>query len=1241
MPRLEDIEQFKSDLNALGHEPSILAQRGERLEDVPVPESGLDADLDALLGTAGDDFGNESVPASVAEEPEESIFGVDEGEDQLPPSTQDEEDDFSIPEDLLSGFSLDDEDETSEEGDAASDMGEPEDEFSLPDGLDIPADFASDEPSLEESDEGELSEEADFSNESAADAEDDFSLPEGMDFLEETIADGEEEPLPSAEDDFSLPEGMDFTDETADIPAVDSEGDFSLPDDMDISEEALEESSSEGEDDFGLPEGFDFSDAEEEPVEAAEIESEDEFGLPAGMDFGDESVDEPVAPIEEGEPAEEGDDEFGLPDGFDFPEESESADIPEEDDFSTPEGMDFTEDSAAGADEFEIPEEFADAADLLELDGDADQSASDEAEESFDIPAGLEEEALGDAIEGEDEFSLPDDFSMEDMEETPVGDEISFSDGEMEESTGEAVEEDFSLPGLDEEFSFDDDSIAAPEEGPADGADEELSFFDDEFSSDSGGDEADFSISEDFPFDEPSIPGAAADEGGEFDEFEIPSAGDIEDIDENNFEVDEFSLGDLGEQFGELEETFDVGTEEQLNPALDVSGELPQSDEVLDLEDDEFEALQETLNLQPLNLKIAVEELIGEKNLSGPHLQKLVRALVDGKSSKEIAALVGTITGKKIKIPTRYEKSTGAAFEEEKGTFAYAFRHTILPILRVAALVLVAVGLLGFLSYTFVYRPIHALILYNAGYRQLEQDAYREANLFFDNATEEWRYKNQYFRYAEGFADRRQYSLAGAKYEALAAPVLIRRNGRLEKHPEVDKIRGSERQALLDYAAMETEKTENFEHAEELLDVLLAQERHDRDALLAEGDNYLAWGEYDYQRYEDARHSYSVLMQYYGQKYEYLFRMLRYFIRTDNYKEVTRLKDQFEAAEKLKVEPDAYAELGGYLIGKNDLDDVRGILSRALEEEPELPEGHYNLSRYFRRVDNPVEERKALDYAEHYFEQTTPLGKRQQKLLIDTYNRQGEVDYQDGLYLTAEEYFLTARDQYEDGLERRVLEPEPMFGRIYKNLGDLYYYIAAEFGSAFEMFTQAEKTGYKAPEINYKKGYIYYNNTEYQDALAEFYLAADDYSDNENLLLATGNALFNRSDYYAAQGYYTHLLDELQQERRNISVLLPNEREEDYSLIERLIRTHNNLGVTLQRLSLASGDREKFSRALGHFTDSAENFDLLRREPESMQRGSAVNLGYLNQRAMLYPVENYDLQIYTDIPLDMETLKLQ
>ncbi|WP_321990866.1 periplasmic flagellar collar protein FlcA [Marispirochaeta aestuarii] len=1051
MPRLEEIEQFKAELNSLGHEPSILAERGERLEDISAPAAELDEDLDALLNLSGESEAEEEPFGGIEEETaaglpdeDEDIFGIDTGEDQMPPVDTGEEDDFSIPEDLLSG--LDFEEEAGEAPSAG------EDEFSLPDEFDL----VGEEPVEESSDEG-------------------FALPDDM----ATSPEGEE----SFDEGFSLPDEL-------------SEDVFS-PEEMDFTgEEAGNE------------------EAEELAEESLDL-SEEDFSLPEEEAF--------------------------------FPEEQET---PEEE----PEGVE----------EFEIPEEFAEAADILSM----------EAEEP------VEEEAAA------EDFSPPD--------------------------TAEEIPE-------EEELSFDDDDIG----------------------------EMDFSMPEGFPFEEaeaPEAPPAARSGEAVSDDFEIPTAGDIEDIDEANFEVDEFSLGDLGEQFGEIEEPLDTLTEEELNPALAVSEELPSGDEELDLDEDEFQRLQETLNQQPLNLKIAIEELIGEQNLSGPHLQKLVRALVEGKSSKELAAIVGSVTGKKIRIPSRYEKRSGAEFEAEKGTFAYAFRQNILPILRLVAGGALLLGMISFLGFTFIYRPIHALVLYNAGYRHLEEDSYREANLFFDDAVEEWRYKNQYFRFAEGFQDKRQYSLAADKYEELLRGHISfgeEAGGQIVKLPDIKRIRGKERQALLDYAGMESDKLENFEHAEKLLAVLLNQDKYDYEALLAAGDNYLDWGEYNYERYEEARRSYATLIQQYGAKYELLFRMLRYFIRTDNYTEVTRLKEQFQANPRLDVEPDAYAELGGYLLDKNDIGDVRPVLQRAMDADRTLPETHYHLARYFRRVEEPVEERKALDFAEYYFEEVRPLGKTRLKLLTDTYDRQGEADYEDGQYLTAEEYFLKARDQYEDALERRILEPESMFGRIYRNLGNLYYYIAAEFDSAFDMFSAAQENGYKSPEMHYKKGYIHYNREDYRDSLAQFHLAADLFSLNENLLFATGNALFMRSDFFAAQGYYTHLLDRLEQQRREMSVLLPDEREEDRALIERLIRVNNNLGVTLQRLSLATGDREKFSRALVHFTDSMEMFDLLGRDQETMERGSAVNLGYLNQRAMLYPVENYDLQIYRDIPLDLETLNMR
>ncbi len=1153
MPKIEEIEQFKSELNSLGHEPSILAERGERLEDISAPDQGLDADLDALLNVSEEEAENmqEGGPVDSIDE-DADFFGIDSGEDEMPPVAG-EEDDFSIPEDLLAGFDLEEEDQPEEASAEPApteieDIGE--DDFSFPD----------------------LEPEDSEASETSGEEFDDFELPE--------------EPVEEDLGEFDLPE------------------EFEEPQEAEASAEETVDAAGDEFDEFAFPEETDESIDFELPEEPGEEPGD--FELPEETGEADESIDFEL-PEEPGE--EPGD--FELPD-----EEGEE-------------------------ESFEIPEEFAAAADMLSL---SEESAEGE-EELGEAPA--EEAPFADEPAAEEDFSLPEEFSFE--EEAPAAEEAF-------------VEEDFSLPEefAEEDLSFDEEppageaAVEETPEAPAAEESEELSFFDDT-------ETADFSMPEGFPFEEPegeaassaappeedfSLPDVeAGDEdfasfGGDFD---IPTAGDIEDIDETNFEVDEFSLGDLGEQFGEIEEGPEVGTEEALNPALAVSEEIPAGTDELELDDDDFHALQETLNRQPLNLRIAIEELIGEKNLAGAHLQKLVQALIDGASPKELAGIVGAITGKKIKIPSRYEKSSGAAFEAEKGTFAYAFRESVLPILRVMAAGVIILGLLTYLTLTFVYRPIHALILYNAGYEQLEEDSFREANLYFNRAVNEWRYKKQYFRYAEGFQQKRQYGLAAEKYEQLVSTVvgISEEDGRLMKQPQIRRIRGAERRALLDYAAMERDKLENFEHAEEILAVLLNQDKRDYDALLSAGDNYLAWGEYEFDRYEQARRSYATLMQYYGSKYELLFRMLRYFIRVDNYAEVVRLKEQFEADPGLNVEPDAYAELGGYLIDQNDLDDVKGILTRAMDQDETVPEAHYHMARYFRRVENEAEERKALDFAEYYLEESRPLGRRRLGTLIDTYNRQGEVDYEDGEYLTAEEYYLQAKESYEDARNRRILEPEARYGRIYRNLGNLYYYVAAEFDQAFGMFETAEANGYTSIDLNYKKGYIHYNNERYRDALAEFYLASQGYSGNENLLYATGNALFQRSDFFAAQGYYTQLLDELEQQRRNISVLLPQERPEDRSLIDRMIRVNNNLGVTMQRLSLASGDRQKFSRALVHLTDSTEYFDLLSRNPETMERTSAVNLGYLNQRAMLYPVENYELQIYGDLPLDLETLWLE
>ncbi|MFP4363248.1 MAG: periplasmic flagellar collar protein FlcA, partial [Spirochaetia bacterium] len=527
-------------------------------------------------------------------------------------------------------------------------------------------------------------------------------------------------------------------------------------------------------------------------------------------------------------------------------------------------------------------------------------------------------------------------------------------------------------------------------------------------------------------------------------------------------------------------------------------------------------------------------------------------------------------------------------------------------------------GVISWLSYTFIYQPAYAHYLYTRGIDHIEEDRYIEGNETFDRAQDVWHSRSQYYNYADTFRDERQYGLATEKYEEL-----------LEIYP-------TDRQGLLDYADLESNVLANYEHADQLLDRVLEEEMFDYDAMLMKGDNYMAWADIDPTRYEDARRVYATLMEQYGRTNTLLFRMLRYFIRTDNYDRVVELKDFFQSEEEIPIEPDVYAELGGYLLDNNITEEVSEILFRAMDVNESLPEVHYHLARYYREIENLSEERRALGYARRLFENATPLTRRRLAMQIDTFNRSGEVEYERREYLTAEEFYQEGIDLYENALQRELLEQDRMFGRLYYNLGNLYYYQVGEFDTALALFEEAEDNLYQNADQNYKMGVIRYMNENYDSALEEFYTAASPYSTNRNLLFSTGNSLFERRSYFSAQGYYIHLLDILERERQNITYLMINENPNHRNLIEYLMKTYNNLGVTFYRLYEAGGGEDYYSRALTNLYYASELFDALSRNPATLERSSTTNLAHLNSRSIMYPGAENTPSIYTDLPMDMQ-----
>ncbi len=717
----------------------------------------------------------------------------------------------------------------------------------------------------------------------------------------------------------------------------------------------------------------------------------------------------------------------------------------------------------------------------------------------------------------------------------------------------------------------------------------------------------------------------SSDDSGE-DEFSLEDFS-LGEIDGDDIEASEFSLGDLGQEFGVDEEPAeDMGHLESLDvPSADESGDFDDaySDESYAIPDDEFIELKKTLGQMPRNLKLIIEELIGEKRLTGENLDKLIEAMTSGSSAREIGNVVSKITGKKVKIPAQYEKRTAEEFEKEKSSFSYMFRKNFIPMFRTALIAAASLMLLLFLGYRFVYTPLHAESLYKKGYEEIPQGNNEQANSYFERAFSEWKKKNWFYRYAESFEDNKQYLLAEEKYEQL-----------LGWYPD-------EREAVLDYAELEFKILGKYPEAEKLLTDLLFDHLNDYEARLMLGDTYMEWArEIDPSRYEEARFNYAKLLELYGGRDEILFRMLRYFIRTDNHTEAMNLYDAFKQNAKADIEPDIYAELAGYLIDSGRFEDVREILMKARSVEAELPEIHYELARYFGIINIPEEEEKALNAAIWLFENTDPLTRTRNGLLIDSYNRKGMILYEQENYLDAEEFYQKAAERYDEAIANRQIQPKPEFGMIFSNLGDLSYYISGDYDLALEYYTKAELNEYSSEILKYKKGYIQYYNKNYREALIEFYDTAGGFSVDRALMYSTANTLFNRNDYYLAEGYYTHLLDLLSKEYSSINYLLIDEIPEHRALLENMMKVSNNLGVTKYRLYERSREPEKNAEAMVLLTDSVEYYDKLSRDPNSLVEPDTVNLSYLNSRAVFYPVEDYRLQIYQDIPKDLSRLSL-
>jgi len=700
---------------------------------------------------------------------------------------------------------------------------------------------------------------------------------------------------------------------------------------------------------------------------------------------------------------------------------------------------------------------------------------------------------------------------------------------------------------------------------------------------------------------------------GAFSEEEMPSP---EKESSEDFALDEFALPDFGEEYGISEEapapeapSVELPVQEQ-ELSIPIAGELPEAAEDLQLSERDFKNLQETLAHLPRNLKIIIEELIGEKELKGNNLRKLLDLLIEGQPPREIASFVSTIIGKKISLPRRFEKRTGVSFEREKESLAYIFKQKLGPAFIIAAVAIFALIALAFFGYQFIYQPLAALSVYQEGYDAITENKFDYAQQKFDEASAIWNYKDQYYRFAEAYIKKEKYKLAVQKYETL-----------LKKYPYDEK-------GALDYAYFlssrgDTSKAD-FRKAHDLLNQhILDRELFHYKGLISLGDNYLRWGDADNTHYEDALRTYLQLHERYPGEDEVMLRLLNYFIHVNNPVQVDWYKNYFRDKQYTPADPEIYARLAGYLIDRGDMEDVKDILSKAISVNSQLPESYYELARYYGKLRQRELEKEVLMAApeifKKYFEdnpQKRTSAQRVKKYIL-TYNMLGEYYYSKQEFsdpTEAEKYFTQAITLYQAARQNKDVGIAKEFGKIYANLGDIYYYVDEHDTLALEMYIQAENSLYDSPEMKYKKGYIYYK----------------------------------RRDYSSALGNYIYLLGLLEDEKNTIAILRPEDNPLHNALMEKDYITHNNLGVTYFQISQTLSDPAKLTQALVELENSAEIFDVLSRNPDSMARLESTKEATSSTRVKKPAPEPYanmdiimhakdiELIIYEDLPMDIE-----
>ena len=1272
MPGLSQLQKFNSDILSLGNEPTLRAQRGEQALSVPLPKGVKDIDDsdDFVVGmpivlnnvqeqkkieTVDDeDFsditGEKSNTSTDSNKQEASSEKIPDFSDLLTPNI-DQADNQDIPD--LSMFM--DPVETS----VPEEVEEPEPE----------------EPAIADLNLEDLLNTAGFDSENEFPADSDDQIDE-LTPIEEISAVEDDLPVDevSLNDDINPVTEQNYTDNI-----ISSENDFSMPSDFaENTETPLEDFSSSLEDleplaesaeasleDFGSSledlepiaesaetplEGFGSSLEDLEPLAESTETSLDDFDeLESIPTMPDESISEDFAIT----------DEVGTLDDISGDNFEENFDIDSltEDDFVINNSFDDTSASLDSLPNFDVEEtvpsesltideslpaddtsDLGDLSTLDDLDGLNDLDNVDNLDnldslDNFDNLDNLDNFDNADNLDNLDNLDSLDNFDNADNLDN-LNENVSLNDSDElgEIPSGLFDSNDMELPKMD------DDSL------------DDLSLPEDSFASDTTDFSEDFPSDFNFNLDE----GADDNQDISFDadapieQFDTSQMDDLDfGIPDTDSQLDangDFELGnssDFGTDNGEFEipgfsdvETVATSKDGKIKRPV-TAAEQNEINQKNSLTDEQYEKFLKNLASYPLNVRIAVEELIVKNEFTDEAEFDIVQKVLKKISARQLASELERMLDISILVPRDFERRTAEEYEAYKASFQYQLRNKIIPgaILGIFASFLCFV--LVIFTKNYIYNPLKASSLYRQGYALIENDEFVQSEIEFNKAAKYKLIKKWFYKYADAYRTKKQYLRAEQMYKATL------------RFFNQDKLAG------IKYAEMELYDLANYEKAENItLREILDHHINDSDGLLLLGDVYLEWAtEKDPTKFEEAKTRYAELIQLYGETDLYMSRMMRYFIRTENLLRVLELKERFMPKEK-SLNAQDWTELSGFLLDKlygtlpaseeylrDKIEDVKELLVRAVKADEKNPTALYNLSRYYVNMKNNMKAKSTLEHAINAFNNLDVVKKKDVYNQIDSYRLLGEEYIREKEYLKAQEVLTQGISNYISAHELSGLKGTEKIGKLYTDMGDINYFITGDLDNALQNYKDSIETFYDTPQIRYKIGYIQYGKKNYSEALGSFMKSSELYADDPNLLLAMGNTLSLRNDNFAAQGYYDQLLEFLDNKRVQKGLLFPQVRSDEAQIVDMYLKASNNLGVTMFRLAKRTGNSNLNAKAIVHFQESMKAWDSMTRNQQSMVRLGGSNLAEQNIQYVTHPVPNFEPAIYTDIPRTLNNEK--